>query len=106
MKIRNLLILLGMIASAGCATVPGQNAVIKSEFIYQTAPYPSCHASTIAETKSGLVAAWFGGTRERDPDVCIYVSRNVGGHWTVPVEDSLATSTLELPVTPDEPVMM
>jgi len=86
MKISNLLIFLGVMASAGCATVPGQNAVLKSEFIYQTAPFPSCHASTIAETKSGLVAAWFGGTRERDPDVCIYVSRNVEGHWTVPAE--------------------
>jgi predicted neuraminidase len=59
---------------------------VKSEFIYETAPFPSCHASTIAETKSGLVAAWFGGTAERNPDVCIYVSRNENGHWTAPVE--------------------
>ncbi len=59
---------------SGCATVTNQNAVVKSEFIFETAPFPSCHASTIAETKSGLVAAWFGGTAERNPDVCIYVS--------------------------------
>jgi predicted neuraminidase len=62
----------------------GQNPVIKSEFIFTNAPFPSCHASTIAETRSGLVAAWFGGTRERDPDVCIYVSRHVYGSWTEP----------------------
>ena len=73
-------------ASAGCATATGHDPVVKTEFIYETAPFPSCHASTIAETKSGLVAAWFGGTRERDPDVCIYVSRNEAGHWTPPAE--------------------
>ena len=33
--------------------------MVKSEFIFESAPFPSCHASTIAETKSGLVAAWF-----------------------------------------------
>ena len=69
----------------GCASVSHQADVVKSEFIYQTAPFPSCHASTIAETKSGLIAAWFGGTAERNPDVCIYVSRNENGTWTAPV---------------------
>jgi predicted neuraminidase len=70
---------------SGCATTTNQNAIVKSEFIFETAPFPSCHASTIAETKSGLVAAWFGGTAERNPDVCIYVSRNENGKWTAPV---------------------
>lgn len=63
----------------------GQNAIVKSEFIFETAPFSSCHASTIAETKSGLVAAWFGGAAERNPDVCIYVSRNENGAWSPPV---------------------
>ena len=63
-----------------------QPGFVKSEFIYETAPFPSCHASTIAETKTGLVTAWFGGTRERDPDVCIYVSRLEDGKWTTPME--------------------
>ncbi len=62
-----------------------QSAIVKTEFIFTNAPFPSCHASTIAETKSGLVAAWFGGTAERNPDVCIYVSRNENGAWTPPV---------------------
>jgi len=60
-------------------------AIIQSEFIYETAPFPSCHASTLVETKSGLVAAWFGGTAERNPDVCIYVAREINGHWSPPV---------------------
>jgi predicted neuraminidase len=69
----------------GCSPACGQDAVVKSEFIFARAPFPSCHASTIAETKSALVAAWFGGTAERNPDVCIYVSRHEKGNWTPPI---------------------
>lgn len=58
----------------------------KSEFIYETAPFPSCHASTIEETPNGLVAAWFGGTEERNKDVGIWVSRMENGKWTTPIE--------------------
>lgn len=61
-------------------------AVVKSEFIYETAPFPECHASTIAETGDGLVAAWFGGTKEKNPDVGIWISRQVRGKWSPPVE--------------------
>ncbi len=61
--------------------------VLKSEFIYESAPFPECHASTIAETSAGgLVAAWFGGTKEKHPDVGIWVSRLEKGAWTTPVE--------------------
>ena len=62
-------------------------ALLKSEFIYETAPFPSCHASTIVETTGGgLVTAWFGGTAEKNPDVGIWVARLEGGRWTAPVE--------------------
>jgi predicted neuraminidase len=60
--------------------------IVSSEFIYETAPFPSAHASTIVETADGLVAAWFGGSREGGPDVGIWLSRRVGGRWTAPVE--------------------
>ncbi len=60
--------------------------VVKSEFIYETAPFPECHASTIAESKGNLIAAWFGGTKEKHPDVGIWVSRYENGRWTTPVE--------------------
>jgi predicted neuraminidase len=63
---------------------PSHSAVVKSQFIYEKAPFPSCHASTIAETKSGLVAAWFGGTAEKNPDVEIWLSRRDGAKWTAP----------------------
>lgn len=73
-----------MLSAIGATAEPA--AMIKSQFIYETAPFPSAHASTIEETKSGLIAAWFGGTYERHPDVCIYVSRFENGKWTTPEE--------------------
>jgi len=63
-----------------------QAQIEKSEFIYETAPYPSCHASTIEETPAGLVAAWFGGKHEKNPDVGIWFSQYVNGKWDTPVE--------------------
>lgn len=61
-------------------------AIVKQEFIYTEAPFPQCHASTLAETPHGLAAAWFGGTREKHPDVGIWFARQVDGRWTAPVE--------------------
>jgi predicted neuraminidase len=58
----------------------------KAAFIYESAPYPSCHASTIEETPSGLVGAWFGGKHEKNPDVGIWFSHYVNGKWETPVE--------------------
>lgn len=52
-----------------------KEGILVDEFIYDKAPYPSCHAATIVEAANGdLVASWFGGTQERNPDVCIWVS--------------------------------
>ena len=59
--------------------------IMTREFIYDTAKFPSCHASTIAETPQGLIAAWFGGTHERHIDVEIWTSRREGSKWTTPV---------------------
>lgn len=77
-----------------------RKGIVKDEFIFNKAPFPSCHASTIAETTNGtLVAAWFGGTYERNPDVCIYVSRKVNGKWTTPenVANGIQNDTLRYP---------
>jgi predicted neuraminidase len=64
-----------------------QAAILKSEFIFEEAPFPSCHASTIAETGNGqLLAAWFGGTREGSPDVGIWTAQFSAGAWSKPVE--------------------
>lgn len=68
------------------ADAADQSKISLREFIYESAPYPECHASTIEETPAGLVAAWFGGTEEKHPDVGIWVSRHVDGKWTEGVE--------------------
>ena len=66
----------------------GEKCIIKSEFIYQPGDvtFPSCHASTIIENGKGLMAAWFGGTAEKNPDVGIWISHFANGKWTKPVE--------------------
>jgi predicted neuraminidase len=57
------------------------------EFIFNTAPFPSSHASTVVELHNGdILAAWFGGSAEGKPDVAIWGSRRTGGHWSAPVE--------------------
>jgi predicted neuraminidase len=61
-------------------------AMVVSEFVFESAPFASAHASTIVETHDGLVTAWFSGTREGAADVAIWLSRQVGGRWTPPVE--------------------
>jgi predicted neuraminidase len=77
------LLMTALLAPPGFA----QAALVESEFIFDNAPFPSCHASTIAEAGEGvLVSAWFGGTQERAPDVGIWLSRRVDGKWTRPVE--------------------
>lgn len=73
-------------ALAGLATAAEPAAVRLREFIYEKAPFPSCHASTIVESGGGLVAAWFGGTDEGKNDVGIWSARREAAGWTAPVE--------------------
>lgn len=92
-KVNKLLI---MILPAFCICFPalaqepykGDRCIVSSEFIYRTedVKFPSCHASTIAEIPEGFIAAWFGGTAEKNPDVGIWVSRYTGGRWSEPAE--------------------
>ncbi len=84
-----LLVLCAFAARVGEATV-------KSEFIFERAPFAQCHASTIAETPGGLVAAWFGGTKEGHQDVGIWLSRQVDGSWTAPVEAANGVQSAQL----------
>lgn len=76
----------------------GMIRIGQTQFIFKHATFPSCHASTIAATSRGLVVAWFGGTNEGNPDVCIYVSRKDNGQdeWTEPanVANGIVNDTL------------
>lgn len=61
--------------------------ILRAAIVNEDAPYPECHASTIVETAPGrLVAAWFGGTKERNPDVGIWVAHFESGRWRKAVE--------------------
>ncbi|MBH54112.1 MAG: sialidase [Opitutaceae bacterium] len=68
--------------------VVGKGALLKAEQIFpiDNKLTEECHASTIVETDAGLVVAWFAGTREKDPDVGIWLSRREDGEWTNPIE--------------------
>jgi len=62
----------------------GSDAILRHEFIYEEAPFPSSHASTIVETSEGLLCAWFGGTEEGNKDVGIWLSHFEKGGWSRP----------------------
>jgi len=63
------------------------SAATHTEFVFEKAPFPSCHASTIVELRNGgLMTAWFGGTSEGAKDVAIWGSRRTAGAWSTPVE--------------------
>lgn len=109
--IRFVLSVFGLLA--GCHTVlsqtiddvpmaePGSGICVSAKLIYDLddRPTPQCHASTIAETNDGFVAAWFAGTHEKNPDVAIRVARYDGSHWTESMEvaNGLQTHGTRLP---------
>ena len=82
-------------------SIPHKDAkILRDEFLYEYAPFYSAHASTITELKNGdLLAAYFGGTWERNPDCSIWVSRRKKGsdHWDAPVKvaDGVLSGTAE-----------
>lgn len=85
----------------------GENGIVSAELIYplKGRQTPECHASTIAETPTGLVAAWFGGTHENNPDVGIWVSRMESGKWTRPTEVANGVQSMNLRYPTWNPVL-
>ena len=60
----------GVVVAAGfCGLIheaaAQQPGVVKAAFIFDEAPFAQCHASTLVQSGDVLVAAWFGGTREK-----------------------------------------
>ncbi len=50
-------------------------------------PFPECHASTLIKLNDGeFLAAWFGGTKEKDDDVGIWMTKGNPGRWGKPFE--------------------
>ena len=71
-----------------CDLPASHPAITRDEFLYEQASFPQCHSASIVETKKGdLVAAYFGGKHERNPDVCVWVSVKKKGSnkWSEPI---------------------
>ena len=82
-----------------------KQGLILEEFIYEKAPFPSCHAATIAEVDGELICSFFGGTAERNPDVGIWVSHKFNGKWTPPIEVANGIQSPELRYPTWNPVL-
>jgi len=58
---------------------------MQQEFIFDQAPFPACHAVTLADCgPQGVVAAWFGGKEEGANDVASWLSLRKAGRWSPP----------------------
>ncbi|MCR8631239.1 sialidase family protein [Paenibacillus radicis (ex Xue et al. 2023)] len=59
-----------------------------SEFIFEDErPFLSCHASTLELLPGGeIIAAWFGGTKEKAGDVAIWISHRGNDGWSKPIK--------------------
>ncbi len=95
------ILLLAVITACNHGKTPDSVNVksLSTGFIYEMAPFPQCHASTLTETSEGFLVAWFGGTHEKNPDVCIYVSALTNGKWDLPrqVAGGVVNDTLRYP---------
>ncbi len=71
-----------LFAFAACGAVK-----VQREFVFDTAPFASCHAATLVELEDGaLLAAWFGGAHEGAPDVAIWGAKKSAAGWSKPFE--------------------
>ena len=94
-----------LLATTGFLRGEPSAGLIGSQPIYETAPFPSAHASTIVETPQGIIAAWFGGTNEGHPDVGIWLSRYHDKRWSAPVEIANGAETENPRVAAFNPVL-
>ena len=76
-------------------SVFGQISVekINETFLYSIPPFKQCHASTLVELSNNcFLAAAFGGTREGNKDVAIWLSRYENNSWQEPTRVATGAS--------------
>lgn len=60
---------------------------VKDFLFDDNVPFPQCHASTLVHLNNNrFIAAWFGGTKEKDDDVGIWMTKGSPGQWEKPFE--------------------
>lgn len=93
-------------SSVSTPTAPQRkDAVLLRELIARVPPTLQSHASTLLPLRGAtartdeLLAAWFGGTAEREPDVRIWLARRGASGWSapVPVADGVQADGQPLP---------
>ncbi len=73
---------------------------VSEELVFDAPPFAQCHASTIVELKPDVfMLAAFGGAREGDKNVCIWLSTNESGIWSKPfiIANGIINDTLRYP---------
>lgn len=86
--------LLSVLVWSACSSSPdGKQAetdveTLQATFVFEPPQaFAECHASSLVRLGNGkFLIAWFGGTKEKDDDVGIWISRGDGKEWTDPVE--------------------
>ncbi len=59
--------------------------MLKEFIVGEERGFDSCHASTLVQLPDGtILAAWFGGSWEKENDVAIWAARRIGGKWETP----------------------
>ena len=61
-------------------------ALVTRDFIFgDDRPFKECHASSLLRLDDGnFLVVWFGGTKEKNPDVGIWLSKGKPGKWSAP----------------------